>query len=247
MLIISSSAKTLDLDKAVPSFFQCEQAPFTKTADKIAEELNELDLEELQKLYKVSDKITAENMLRFQNWSAADERPGLYMYKGDVFRELELDLYKKAEHDYASNSVFVMSGLYGIVGANHLIKPYRLEMKAELEGRGVMNDFWRSEVTDYLNGVVDRQGHKLLLNLASKEYSKAVDEEKLKVPMINVDFKEEQEGKLKIVGIFAKRARGMMINYCIKNKVETLEQLRHFKAAGYEFHGEKDGTLTFVR
>jgi len=244
MLIISSSAKTLDLETPAPK----GQAPhFLKQTNEIQKLLAAMDVEEFSKTLGASEKIAILNVQRMQDWNSNEARPSLFMYNGDVYRQLHPEDYTSKQLDYAGRSVFAMSGLYGAVGALDAIKPYRLEMKAKLDGYGNLNDYWRPYITEYFNELIDRDGHKFLLDLASIEYSKAVDREKLKVPVVKVDFKEERDGKLKVIGIMAKRARGMMIDYCIKNQIEDPSELRHFNTAGYEFVGEENGTLTFVR
>lgn len=206
-----------------------------------------MDVQELSKKLHCSEKIAILNVGRMQSWNAAEARPSLFMYKGDVYRQLTPSDYSQEELDYAGRSVFAMSGMYGTVGALDRIKPYRLEMKAVIGDYGHMNDYWRPLVTKYFNELIESEGHKFLLNLASIEYAKAVDRDQLKVPVIDVQFKEEREGKLKIVGIMAKRARGMMIDYCIKNMIEDPSELRHFNTAGYEFIGEENGSMIFAR
>jgi len=244
MLIISSSAKTLDLETPAP---EGREPHFLKEANKLQQRLAGMDVQALSEKLHCSERIAILNVNRMQTWDVAEARPSIFMYKGDVYRQLTASEYSKEELEYAARSVFAMSGLYGAVGALDRIKPYRLEMKANLEGYGHMNDYWRPLVTDYFNELIEEEGHKFLLNLASVEYSKAVDRTQLKVPIVDVQFKEERDGKLKIVGIMAKRARGMMIDFCIKNMIEDPAQLRAFNSAGYEFIGEENGSMIFAR
>ncbi len=248
MLIISSSAKTLDVDSAIPNWVKGREPHFIEEADRIRNGLAKLEMPELKKVLGVNEKLAQLNFERYQKWSSAPERPALYLYKGDVFRELEVETYEADGVDYAGDHVFVMSGLYGAVNALDAIKPYRLEMNAKLkEAKQAMNLQWQDAVTDYFNEWIQKHKFPCLLNLASVEYAKAVNPAKLCVPIIHVDFKEERDGELKTVGIFAKRARGMMINYCIQNKVQEPDELHGFNVAGYEFMGEKDGHLLFAR
>lgn len=244
MLIISSSGKTLDLQSPAPKGLQPH---FEKEANAIEAVLAQMDVKTLTKVLGASEKIAMLNFERIQNWSHNTARPSLFMYKGDVYRELHVQDYSPAQLEYAGRSVFAMSGLYGAVGGMEAIKPYRLEMKTKLKGYGAMNDYWRPFITKYFNELIEKEGHQHLLNLASVEYAKAVDRKKLKVPVIDVHFKEEQNGKLKVVGIMAKRARGMMIDFCIQNQIEDPADLRAFKTAGYEFIGQSKNTLTFAR
>jgi cytoplasmic iron level regulating protein YaaA (DUF328/UPF0246 family) len=244
MLIISSSGKTLDLDSPAP---KGRKPHFEDEANKIQELLAKMDVKAFSKTLGTSENIAILNVERIQNWSTNKGRPSLFMYNGDVYRGLHEGDYTKEQLDYAGRSVFAMSGLYGAVGGLDAIKPYRLEMKAKLKGYGHMNDYWKPLITDYFNELIKKEGHRFLLNLASIEYAKPVDREKLDVPVVDVIFKEERDGELKIIGIMAKKARGVMIDYCIKNQIEDPADLRNFNEDGYEFIGEEDGALTFAR
>jgi cytoplasmic iron level regulating protein YaaA (DUF328/UPF0246 family) len=244
MLIISSSAKGMDLETPAP---KGREPHFQKLSAAIQKDVASLDLAELQKLLYTSEKIAILNAERMQNWEDAEARPSIFLYNGDVYKQLHPTEYTQDQLDYAGRSLFAMSGLYGAVGAMDEIKPYRLGMKCKMEKYGQMNDYWRPHITQYFNELVDRDGHTFLLDLASIEYSKAVNHKELKIPVVKAEFKEERDGKLKIIGIMAKRARGMMIDYCIQNQIENPADLRHFNAAGYEFVGEENGTMTFAR
>lgn len=247
MLIISSSAKTLDYDSDFTAHVKPTRPVFEKQADEIRDHLAALNPQELATALHASEKIAALNFERYQNWSSAPERPALFAYKGDVFREMNPHDYSKAQCEYAQDSVHTMSGIYGVVRAFDLIKPYRLELKLKLAPTGKLSDYWSQQVTDYFNQQIQEKGHTHLLNLASLEYSAAVDSEQLLCPIVDVDFKETVDGKLKTVGLFAKRARGMMIEYCVQNQVTDPSQLRDFKTAGYEFMGEEGGRMLFGR
>jgi cytoplasmic iron level regulating protein YaaA (DUF328/UPF0246 family) len=272
MLILSSSAKTLDLKSEWPVGFAPLVPAFQSEADQLVARLKKMELKDLEAVLHVSEKIAIVNAERFQTYVKWPEvwedesallRPMLYCYKGDVFRELQLEKYGEGELSYAARSVFVSSGLYGIVGAQDGIQPYRLEMKAKLPGlkldggssdkNGVaikMNQWWRENVTHYLNERIAENAeggakdfgtpHHYFLNLASIEYSAAVDRMALEIPVIDVEFKEVQEdGTMKTVGIFAKRARGMMIDHCVTHHIESLDGLRLFTRAGYELVADR--------
>jgi len=250
MLIISSSAKTLDFETPYAAKAATASPVFLEDAEKIQSVLKDMDLQVLKNLLKVNEKLAILNFERMQTWEPSGGRPAIFAYKGDVFRQLTPSEYSEEESEYAKQSLYVMSGLYGPVGAYDVIQPYRLEMAAKVSGvsrGGAMSDFWREKITEHFNTLIERDGHTVLLDLASKEYSAAVDFEKLNCPVVKVDFKEHKNGKLKIMGIFSKRARGMMIDYCIRHRVTSAEEIKKFNGGGYEFHEEEDGRYVFVR
>ncbi len=132
-----------------------------------------------------------------------------------------------------------------------LIQPYRLEMKTKLKNDRGQNlyQFWDERITRSLNKELKKQQEPVLVNLASNEYFKSVKPKLLEGRLLNINFKETKEGKTRIVAIFAKRARGMMTDYIIRNRIETPEDLKKFKLAGYKFNKalSDDKQWTFER
>ena len=108
-------------------------------------------------------------------------------------------------------------------------------------------EFWGDQISKELN--VDSKKNTVILNLASKEYSKAVDRKALEGIIINIDFKENKEGKYKTIGLFAKRARGKMINFIIRNKLDSIDCIKQFNLDGYRFSAKMSDecNLCFIR
>jgi uncharacterized protein len=257
MLIISSSAKTLDFKTPYTTQIKSQVPIFNKQATIFNNYLRTKQVGDLTKILEINEKLAILNFQRNQDWKASPTeegtRPAIYAYKGDVFRQLHPHDYSPDECAYAHNSLMIMSGLYGVVRAFDAIQPYRFGMatkvKDEIKGEipGKLNEFWKTKITDFLNAQIKEQKHRGLINLASKEYAKPVDKDKLECPFITVDFKEDRGGVLKTMGLYAKRARGMMIDYCIKNKIENPEDLKEFAKDGYHFATEEDGHYIFIR
>lgn len=248
MLIITTSSKTLDFESDYTPLVKPTTPAYLEKAETIRTQLRAYNPKQLESVMDVSEKIALQNFDRIQEWESATQRPALLAYKGDVFKPLHPQEYSKEQSEYAQSSLYIMSGLYGVLRAFDLMKPYRLEMRLSLEETGKVSTFWRQDVTAFLNEQIEKHGHKIALNVASKEYIAAVDEKELNVPMVHVDFKKRNEdGSLRTVVIYAKTARGMMMDYCIQNQVETIDQVKEFAEGGYAFAGEEDGRLLFVR
>jgi hypothetical protein len=132
-----------------------------------------------------------------------------------------------------------------------LIQPYRLEMKTRLKNERGENlyQFWADRITKRLNKELKKQQEPVLVNLASNEYFKAVKPKLLEGRLLNINFKESKQGKTRVVAIFAKRARGMMADYIIRNRIEKPEDLKQFKLSGYKFNKplSDDKQWTFER
>lgn len=248
MVILSSSSKTLDFESEYSAKISPTDPVFKKQGAAIQKQLAAYSAEELEHVLDCSSKIALLNFDRMQAWKTTAARPAIFSYKGDVFKPLTPESYSVEQSEYAQQSVHIMSGLYGVVRAFDLIKPYRLEMRLSLDNFGKLNIYWRDDITTYLNQQIKKDNHPFVLNIASKEYSSAVDEQQLSIPMVHVDFKERKEdGSLRTVAIYAKQARGMMMEYCIQHTVTTLDEVKKFSAGGYSFAGEKDNHILFVR
>ncbi len=138
----------------------------------------------------------------------------------------------------------MLSGLYGVVRPLDLIQPYRLEMGTKLSNAKGCNlyDYWGSEISNVLN----EDEPDLIINLASNEYFKAIDKNTLKANILDIVFKEKKGETYKVIGIYAKRARGLMVNYIIRNRLENPEALKDFSDEGYRFDRDLSSDSSWV-
>jgi cytoplasmic iron level regulating protein YaaA (DUF328/UPF0246 family) len=173
----------------------------------------------LSQLMSISDKLAELNWERNQQFSPPftpeNARPAVYAFNGDVYQGLDVYTLSEDKLDTLQDTLRILSGLYGVLRPLDLIQPYRLEMGTQLKVGRKKNlyEFWKKELTDHLNG--ELEDNELFINLASNEYFGAVDEKKLKVPVITPIFKDWKNDKLKVISFFAKRARGSMVRYII--------------------------------
>ena len=245
MIIVLSPAKTLDysfsekgLDFSVPSFL-----PKSKNLVSTVKKLNK---SELSSLMGVSEKISALNHDRFQNWSQATKpsdhaKQAGFVFKGDVYQGLAFEKLSKQDINFAQKHLRILSGLYGVLKPLDIISPYRLEMgtKISVAKNKDLYEFWKEEITNHLNK--DLKASSILVNLASIEYFSSVDTEKLKSRVISPVFKDFKNGQFKIISFYAKKARGLMAKYLIEKRAKTSEDLQKFNLEGYKF-SKKDST-----
>lgn len=252
MLIVVSPAKRMDFQ--TPNQLESgEQPRFLSKASQLVKELKKMGPEELQELMGISEKLGQLNYDRFQSFktpfSLKNAKQAGLAFQGDTYQGLEFFKFNKSERNFAQKSLRILSGLYGVLAPMDLIQPYRLEMgtKFGIKGNKDLYGVWKDEVTMALNE--DLKGHKALVNCASNEYFGAVDVALLKKPVITPVFKEEKNGKLKIISFNAKRARGMMAKFIIENKLKDPEDLKAFDLDNYQFNEElsDETTLTFTR
>ena len=203
----------------------------------------------------MSDKLSGLNAARFGSWTPAftpdNAKQALLAFKGDVYTGLNAVDFSEDDFDYAQTHLRMLSGLYGLLRPLDLMMPYRLEMGTKLaNARGKdLYAFWGTRISEWLNEALAEQGDDVLLNLASNEYFSAVKKPALNARIINTEFKDLKNGQHKIISFYAKKARGMMSRFVIKERINTPEQLKQFDDQGYYFSAEqsKPDLLVFLR
>ena len=243
MLILLSPAKTLDFDCKIPDQITTSLPDFSQETKQLIQILKQYSAKELGDLMKLSPKLSELNYQRFQNYDSSESRPAIYAYNGDVYEGFELSAYDKPIQEFADKNLRILSGLYGILKPFDLIKPYRLEMSTALPNN--LYNFWGDKLTDKLNSEKD----EVIINLASQEYSSAINPAKLKKRKIDIIFKEQHKDGYKIIGIHSKKARGVMANYIIRHMINDPEELKNFSLNGYKYMPSvsSEGEYVFVR
>lgn len=251
MLILLSPSKTLEMrHRAWP--VKTSVPEFLKEAGELNAILKTLSSKQLQKLMDVSVKIADLNVGRnhaFKTpFTGKNATPALFAFKGDVYTPIEVDRYSKADLAFANEHVRSLSGLYGLLRPMDLMQAYRLEMGTALKNkRGKdLYAFWGDRITEAINKAASGMKKPVIVNLASQEYFKAVNVGKLKYPLITPEFKEWKSGGYKVIGLFAKKARGMMTDYAIKERITDIRELKHFSTEGYRFDESLSDAASWV-
>lgn len=241
MLITLSPSKGQDFEET--SFSKKYSKPESlKDSELLIKELRKIKSKKLQDMMAISENIATLNVDRYKTFktpfTTKNAKQAIFAFKGDVYSSLELAAYKEEDYAYAQDHLRILSGLYGCLRPLDLIQPYRLEMKTKLKNdRGEnLYQFWDERITKSLNKELKKQKEAVLVNLASNEYFKSVKPKLLEGRLLNINFKETKEGKTRVVAIFAKRARGMMTDYIIRNRIEKPEDIKKFKIGGYRFN-----------
>ena len=239
MLMLLSPAKTLDFETPAPST-ETSKPVLLREASTLAKLMKAKSEQDLAGMMKISPKLATLNHDRFQTWTPARGtlKQSLFAFRGDVYQGLQADTFSGHDIRFAQKHLRMLSGLYGLLKPLDLIKPYRLEMGTRLSNqRGAdLYDFWQVALAKKLLEDLDSQPKRVLINLASNEYFKAVDIRALgDVRIINPVFKDTSNGRLKIISFFAKRARGAMANFVIKQRIKQPEQLKTFDTDGYQY------------
>jgi cytoplasmic iron level regulating protein YaaA (DUF328/UPF0246 family) len=243
MLIVISPAKTLDY-ATPPQTSQFTQPEMLDDAQLLIDRAAQLSALDIAELMKVSIKIADLNFERFRAWQQPftpdNAKQALLAFKGDVYTGLGATDFSAQDLAFAQTHLRILSGLYGLLRPLDLMQPYRLEMGRSLSnprGRNLY-EFWGDRITEAINRELARAAEPVLLNLASIEYFKAVRPKKLAGRLITPHFKEFNNGSYKVVGVHAKKARGMLSRFIIKNRLTDVDDLKSFSDMGYRFHPE---------
>ena len=254
MLMVISPAKTLDYT-STPVTRRFTQPEHLDQAQLLINQLRKLTPAQIAELMSLSDPLAGLNAARYTSWqqpfSAENARQALLAFKGDVYTGLHAEDFSDADFDFAQQHLRMLSGLYGVLRPLDLMQPYRLEMGTKLaNARGKdLYAFWGERITGWLNQALAEQGDSVLLNLASNEYFSAVKRKTLQARIIDTEFRDLKNGQYKIISFYAKKARGLMARYVIKNRIRDPQALQQFDLQGYRYCAEQSGVdkLVFLR
>ncbi|NQV51641.1 MAG: peroxide stress protein YaaA [Flavobacteriales bacterium] len=252
MITILSPAKTLDFDAALPEM-AFSQPDFVDESTQLIGKLKTLSKKKVSALMNLNKDLTELNVMRYQEWEPNFDneasRPAILTFSGEVYRGLGA---KEMSHDdlmFSQEHVRILSGLHGLLRPLDRIRPYRLEMGTSLPVRRKKNlyEFWKDKVTKSLNDALDSTGTEVLVNLASNEYSKAIDMRRVKGRVITPVFKDGKNGEYKVVMTWAKHARGAMTRFIIQNRITNPEDLKAFELYTYSPKLSNEDDWVFVR
>ena len=248
MKIVISPAKKLDTNGKYPSIYHSKPV-FVDKAKKLIDVMCQKSPEEIKQLMKLSDNLAHLNWERYQNWQTKitdKARPSIFTFNGNVYDGLDVHSLSQEKLSILNDKLRILSGLYGILKPFDMIYPHRLEMGTKLSFDTYKNlyAYWREQVTEYLNKELPEGD--FLVNLASQEYFKVIDKQKLKAPIYEPVFKDYKNGVLKTISIYAKIARGKMTRFIIQNNINTPEELKLFDVDGYRFDDSLSSGNQFV-
>ena len=254
MIIVLSPAKTLDYEFETNSNHSIPA--FLSQSTQLIGQLKKKEPKDIASLMGLSDKLAALNYDRYQSWTASknissDSKQSMLVFKGDVYQGLQAEDLSEADMKFAQKHIRILSGLYGILKPLDVMKPYRLEMGTKLETPKGKNlyEFWGNKITDKLNQNCIDSKNEYLINLASNEYFDSVNKSELLKKVVTPKFLDKKNGNYKVISFFAKKARGAMASYIIKNKIQTLDELQNFQGLDYKFCTERSDSsnLVFIR
>ena len=252
MLTVISPAKRLDFETS-PMTAKCSTPGFPEQTRQLVEVMRTRSAKDLSKLMGISPGLAELNVERFKNFKTGTrgEKQAVLAFKGDVYIGINVESYGERDFTFAQKNLRILSGLYGLLKPLDLIQPYRLEMGTKLKTKhgGRLYDFWGSRIGDSLAAELENHRNKTLINLASKEYFQAAAAAKLPGRLITPVFKDEKNGTYKVLSFFAKKARGAMASFIVKNRINKPGDIRQFNEDGYIYNEDlsTEYTWTFTR
>ena len=242
MKIIFSPSKEMREE----NIFESKKIEFTESKFKdktniLIGILKEKSLSEIENIMKLKGELLNKTYKDIQDYDKLKSIPAISMYYGVSFKELNLEDYSEKSLEYLKNNLLILSVLYGVLLAFDLVKKYRLDMTMSIIDKGLYN-FWKKDINDYISNILSKD--EVLLNLASGEFSKLIDNKK--ISMINIDFKEEKDGAYKSVSTYSKKARGQFLNYLVKNEIGNLEDIKKIKLDGYSLNNTLSDEKNFI-
>ncbi len=254
MIILLSPAKTLDYES--PNINIGHSVPSLLSKSKILiKDLKSKKTNEIANLMKISDKLASLNSDRYKSWKGlknetVNSKQAIFVFKGDVYQGLDINSFKKKDLEYSQNHLRLLSGLYGLLKPLDVIEPYRLEMGTKLKTDKGKNlyEFWGQEICNEIVKDLKSIKSNTIINLASNEYFDSVKNIKEITNVVSPVFKDFSKGKYKIISFYAKKARGLMAAWILKNKIKE-DKLNNFNSDGYYFSPEEssENSPVFLR
>lgn len=251
MLIFLSPAKSLDY-KTPPHVSAFTQPGYLKQSETLIRQLRKLSPADIAKLMDLSDPLALLNFNRYADWSLPfttdNAKQAVLAFDGDVYDGLSAKTLPADDLDFAQRHVRILSGLYGILKPLDLVQPYRLEMGTRFANKAGKDlyAFWGETLLETINGELAAAERPVVVNLASEEYFKAAVGRKIRGEVIQPVFEDWKNGKYKIISFYAKRARGLMTRYAVRNRLREPEKLQDFDVDGYAFAPEASDGSTWV-
>ena len=250
MLNLISPAKSQNFNQNAPTNLATTMM-FQAQTSKLVAKLKHYKPDEFGLMMKISTKLAAKVFNMYHNFHAAkytteNAKQALFAFTGDVYRGLDASTLTKTQIEYAQEHLLIISGLYGLIRPLDLIQAYRLEIGTKFYiDNTLLYDFWRETLTHKLNEIIKSGQHKIIVNLASNEYSKVINKKFIKAIWLEINFQEYHKGLYQTIAIFAKRARGRMVRYIIDHNINSLEALKCFNYDDYKFDPKLSCTRLF--
>ncbi|MCP5029404.1 MAG: peroxide stress protein YaaA [Actinomycetia bacterium] len=246
MLIVVSPAKSLDFETPLPTRKHSEPLTLDQS-EQLVGAMQSKSPADIAAMMHISASLAELNFERFHDWerpfNTENARPAVLAFTGDVYQGMDAWSFTERDFTQAQKVLRILSGLYGVLRPLDLMQAYRLEMgsKLDTDQGSDLYSFWGDRITDQLNADLESSpGPKVLVNLASNEYFASVQHGRVEGRIVTPTFLDAKgDGEHKIVAFFAKRARGAMTGWIIRNRIKSVKALTEFDVNGYRYSPER--------
>ncbi len=251
MITLISPAKSVNFSEPAPTDL-FTTPDFLNHSKQLITQLKRIKKPELMELMSISESLADLNITRYKGFKPPfnldNAKQALFAFTGDVYQHMRINTYDSENLQFAQKHLRILSGLYGYLRPLDLIQAYRLEMKTPLKTKRGDNlyQFWDKRISRALNKELKIDESPAIINLASREYARVIDFKTIKAPVITIEFKEVENGKARVIAIFAKWARGLMADYIIQNNLDGPDQLKAFNLSEYKFSRNDSGDSNWV-
>lgn len=253
MQIIISPAKLMDFSESDSPIKETEPLFADKTAELMAV-CRRLSTDEISRSMQINMRMANDVFEYFQTFDfpTTPQRAAATAYNGIAYKGLNTRDFSKEELAFAQEHLNIISGLYGILRPTDGIRPYRLEFQRKIVPEGYKNlyDFWEDTLNEYLANKL-KKDDQTIINVASQEYAKVVKKNKLPrgTKKIDIRFLQQEANGFRQVVVHAKKGRGLLARFIIKNKLTDSNDVKAFDYDGYFFYPDlsTDETWVFVR
>lgn len=254
MLLVISPAKTLDYETP-PKTKEYTVPDYLEDSKQLVNRARRYSALDIAEVMDVSMAIAELNQERFANWHTPftpdNAKQAVLAFKGDVYTGLDAQTMKAADFRFAQKHLRILSGLYGLLRPLDLMQAYRLEMGRKVDNERGRNlyEFWGETITEGLNAQLKKLKSDVLVNLASQEYFKSVRPKALNAEIITPEFRDWKNGDYKMIGVYAKKARGQLSRFVIDQRITEPEGMKDFAVDGYRFNKKlsRGNTWLFTR
>ncbi len=227
MKIIISPSKTKKIKK-LSNIKDFREPLFNNTINEIISSILDLGKDEIEKKFKLKDEQVEKVIKFYKNYEYEEFGHALNSYSGIAYKNINVEEFDIEDIEFAENYLVILSALYGILTPLTKLKEYRLDMTNSVFKTKSLYEIWKKKVNKYF------EKEELIINLASKEYSKIINSENI----YNFEFYNDVNGELRQISTNSKKMRGFTANYIIKNKILDIEKLKNIDLNGYKFNEE---------
>lgn len=214
---------------------------FSEKTEKIVKTLQTLSENEVAKIMKLKGNLLTKTFEDIKNYEKLAEIKAIFLYNGVAYKELEIETFGEDNLKYLENNLLIFSALYGLVTPSTKIRRYRLDMTMRILKESFY-EFWREDINLYLSKNLE---NKVLINLASGEFSKTIDRKLIK-NIIDIDFKENKNGEYKSISSYAKQARGKFLKILAKNNIKDLEDMKKIEFNNYKYNEKLSNNKKYI-